>query len=366
MRRVIVGNEKTLEETLAKWQRLMGQKIEWCNAYGPSETTITASNYVPSGTDWAREEKRTVPIGRPSMNVEMYVLDPAQQPVPAGVIGELYIGGTGVGRGYHKQPALTAERFIPHPFSRSAGERLYRTGDMARFRADGNLEFLGRVDEQVKIRGFRIEVGEVEAVLAQNANVREGIVVAREDGRGGHRLVAYVVGNNGGVKTEELRSYLKQRLLEYMVPSSFVMMEALPRTPNGKIDRRNLPDAGDAREEANELYIEPRSGIERAIANIWQEVLKVDKVGINDNFFGLGGHSLLLVHAHSKVTEALRVKVTMVEMFKYPTISALAEHLSRKQDTAPAAPLQRNQAETRIEAMNRQRQLRQRANREAR
>ncbi len=366
LRRVIVGNEKTLEETLAKWQRLMGQKVEWCNAYGPSETTITASNYEPSGTDRAGEEKRTVPIGRPSMNVEMYVLDPAQQPVPIGVTGELYIGGTGVGRGYHKQPALTAERFIPHPYSRSGSERLYRTGDMARYRADGNLEFLGRVDEQVKIRGFRIEVGEVEAVLAQYASVRESIVLAREDGRGGHRLVAYVVGNNGGIKTEELRNYLKQRLLEYMVPSSFVMMEALPRTPNGKIDRRNLPDPGNAREAANELYIAPRPGIERVIATIWQEVLKVDKVGINDNFFGLGGHSLLLVHAQSKVTEALKVKVSMMEMFKYPTISALAEHLSRKQDSTPVAPLPRNQAETRIEAMNRQRQLRQRVNRDAR
>ncbi len=366
LRRVIVGNEKTLEETLAKWQRFMGQKVEWCNAYGPSETTITASNYESSGTEWAREEKRTVPIGRPSMNVKIYVLDPAQQPVPAGVTGELYIGGMGVGRGYHKQPALTAERFIPHPYSLSGGERLYRTGDMARYRVDGNLEFLGRVDEQVKIRGFRIEVGEVEAVLAQYASVQECIVLAREDGRGGHRLVAYVVGNNGGIKTEELCSYLKQRLLEYMVPSSFVMMEALPRTPNGKIDRRNLPDTGDAREAANELYIAPRSEIERAIADIWQEVLKVDKVGINDNFFGLGGHSLLLVHTQSKVTEALRVKVSMVEMFKYPTVSALAEHLSRKQDSTPAATVPRNQAETRIEAINRQRQLRQKVNRDAR
>ncbi len=366
LRRVIVGNEKTLEETLARWQRLIGQKVEWCNAYGPSETTITASNYEPSGADRAREEKLTVPVGRPSMNVEMYVLDTEQQPVPTGVIGELYIGGTGVGRGYHKQPALTAERFIPHPYSRSGGERLYRTGDMARYRADGNIEFLGRVDDQIKIRGFRIEVGEVEAVLAQYEGVRESIVVAREDGRGGHRLVAYVVGDNGGLKSEELRSYLKQRLLEYMVPSSFVMMEALPRTPNGKIDRRTLPDTDDAHVEANELYIAPRSALERAIANIWQEVLKVEKVGINDNFFGLGGHSMLLVHTQSKVTEALRMKVSMMEMFKYPTIGSLAEHLSRKHDSTPAAPLPRTQAETRIEAMNRQRQLRQRANRDTR
>lgn len=365
LRRVIVGNEKTLEETLAKWQRLMEQRVEWCNAYGPSETTITASNYVPPSGAWAREEKSTVPIGQPSMNVEMYVLDSAQQLVPTGVAGELYIGGAGVGRGYHKQPAQTAERFIPHPYSRHAGQRLYRTGDLARYRADGNVEFLGRFDEQVKIRGFRIEVGEVETVLAQHAGVRESVVLAREDGRGSHRLVAYVVASNGELQPEELRSYLKPRLLEYMVPSSFVMLEALPRTPNGKVDRRALPDAHAAGADANEPYIAPRSAMERTIANIWQEVLKVEKVGVNDNFFGLGGHSLLLVHVHSKVAEALQVKVTIIEMFKYPTVSALAEHLSKQHESAPAAPLLRNQAETRIEALNRQRQLRQRAARES-
>jgi amino acid adenylation domain-containing protein len=362
LRLVIVGNEKTLEGMLQKWRRLIGESVEWSNAYGPSETTITASNYEPSSNGWAREEKSTVPIGRPVMNVEVYVLDAAQQLVPVDVAGELYIGGAGVARGYHKQAAQTAERFIPHPYSRKGGERLYRTGDAARYRADGNVEFLGRVDEQVKIRGFRVEVGEVEAVLAQHASVRESVVLAREDGRGGHRLVAYVVGSNGELRTEELRSYLKQKLLEYMVPSSFVMMEALPLTPNGKVDRRALPEADHARTDADEVYVEPRSAMERTIANIWQEVLKLEKVGVNDNFFGLGGHSLLLVRAHSKVSEALRVKLSMMEMFKYPTISALAEHLSEQRDSTTAPPQTRNQAGTRIEALNRQRQLRQRAN----
>jgi acyl carrier protein len=292
----------------------------------------------------------------------MYVLDAAQQLVPVGVAGELYIGGAGVARGYHKQAAQTAERFIPHPYSRKGGARLYRTGDAARYLADGNVEFLGRVDEQVKIRGFRIEVGEVEAVLAQHASVRESVVLARDDGRGGHRLVAYVVSNNGELRTEELRGYLKQKLLEYMVPSSFVMMEALPLTPNGKVDRRALPDTDGARTDADEAYVAPRSAMERTIANIWQEVLKVEKVGVSDNFFGLGGHSLLLVRAHSKVTEALRVKLSMIEMFKYPTVNALAEHLSEQRGSMSAPPQTRNQAETRIEALNRQRQLRQRAN----
>ncbi|HEX7334404.1 MAG TPA: amino acid adenylation domain-containing protein [Pyrinomonadaceae bacterium] len=363
LRRVIVGNEKTLEETLAKWQRLMGGKVEWCNAYGPSETTITASNYEPASGSSAREEKSIVPIGSPVINVQMYVLDPAQQLVPTGITGELYIGGAGLARGYHNQPAQTAERFIPHPFSSQPGQRLYRTGDLARYRADGNIEFLGRIDEQVKIRGFRIEVGEVEAVLAQHAAVRESIVVARENDSGSTRLIAYVVSNNGELQPADLRNYMQQRLAEYMVPSSFVVLDALPRTPNGKIDRRALPDDDGARTDAPEVYIAPRSGMERTIASIWQELLKVEKVGVNDNFFGLGGHSLLLVNAHSKVTEALKVKVSMIDMFKYPTISALAEHLSIQGGEMAAAAPARNQAESRIEAMNRQRQLRQRARR---
>lgn len=358
LRRVIVGNEKTLEETLAKWQRLIGPNVEWRNAYGPSETTITASNYEPSNTGAAREEKSAVPIGRSVMNVQMYVLDSAQQLVPTGVAGELYIGGDGVARGYHKQPAQTAERFLPNPYSRKSGERFYRTGDAARFRADGNIEFLGRVDEQVKIRGFRIEPGEIEAVLAQHASIRESVVVARDDGRGGQCLIAYVASSNSDLRTDELREFLQQRLTEYMVPSGFVLLETLPRTPNGKVDRRALPDASST--DKNENYIAPRSATERTIANIWQEVLKVEKVGINDNFFGLGGHSLLLVHAQSKLSDALRVKVSMVEMFKYPTVSALAEHLSEQTSSRPASLPTRKQAVTRVESLNRQRQLRQR------
>jgi acyl carrier protein len=360
VRRVIVGNEKTLEETLAKWQRLIGPKVEWRNAYGPSETTITASNYDPASTGATREEKSAVPIGRPAMNVQMYVLDNALQIVPTGVTGELYIGGDGVARGYHKRPTQTADRFLPNPYGRKRGERFYRTGDAVRYRADGNVEFLGRVDEQVKIRGFRIELGEIEAVLAQHTSVRESVVVARDDGRGGQRLIAYVLSNNGDLRTDELREFLQQRLTEYMVPSSFVMLETLPRTPNGKVDRRALPDVDSKQTDANETYIAPRSAIERTIANIWQEVLKVEKVGINDNFFGLGGHSLLLVHAQSKVSDALKVKVSMLEMFKHPTISALAEHLSAQPDAIPVLPPTRTQADTRLEALNRQRQLRQR------
>jgi amino acid adenylation domain-containing protein len=361
LRRVIVGNEKTLEETLAKWQRTVGQQVEWCNAYGPSETTITVSNYEPATTSSAREEKSVVPIGRPSLNAELYVLDPTLQLVPTGVGGELYIGGAGLARGYHNQPAQTAERFIPHPYSQNAGERLYRTGDLTRYRADGNIEFLGRVDEQVKIRGFRIEVGEVEAVLAQHAGVRESVVVAREDDRGNTRLVAYVVGTNGNLQIAELRNYLRQRLSEYMVPSAIVRLEVFPLTPNGKLDRKALPAPDGAGYEAEGPYVAPRSELERLIADVWKEALGVERVGVRDNFFNLGGHSLLLIRVNNRLREALRIELPVVELFKYPTVSTLAEHLSRSHaQSRVAARAGRSESEGRAASLSRQRELRRR------
>jgi amino acid adenylation domain-containing protein len=359
LRRVIVGNEKTLEETLAKWQRTVRRQVEWCNAYGPSETTITASNYEPA-TSSAREGKSVVPIGRPSLNAELYVLDPAQQLVPVGVAGELYIGGVGLARGYHNQPVQTAERFIPHPYSQNAGERLYRTGDLARYRADGNIEFLGRVDEQVKIRGFRVEVGEVEAVLAQHAGVRECVVVAREDDRGSTRLIAYVVGNNGDLQTAELRDYLKQRLSEYMLPSAIVRLDAFPLTPNGKLDRKALPVPDGADSETDGPYVAPRSELEGLIADVWREALEVERVGVQDNFFNLGGHSLLLIRVNNLLREALRIELPVVELFKYPTVSALAEHLSRSHAQHHPARAKRTESEGRAASLSRQRELRRR------
>ncbi|HKS10135.1 MAG TPA: amino acid adenylation domain-containing protein [Pyrinomonadaceae bacterium] len=359
LRRVIVGNEKTLEETLAKWQRTVGQQVEWCNAYGPSETTITASNYEPA-TNSAREGNSVVPIGRPSLNAELYVLDPAQQLIPAGVAGELYIGGVGLARGYHSQPAQTAERFIPHSYSQNAGERLYRTGDLARYRADGNVEFLGRIDEQVKIRGFRVEVGEVEAVLAQHAGVRESVVVALEDDRGSTRLIAYVVANNGDLETAELRDYLKQRLSEYMVPSAIVQLESFPLTPNGKIDRKALPAPNAASREADGPYIAPRSELESLIAEVWREALSVERVSVRDNFFNLGGHSLLLIRVNNRLRETLRIELPVVELFKYPTVSALAEHLSRSHAQPRPTRTRRTEPENRAASLSRQRELRRR------
>ncbi|MCA1568064.1 MAG: amino acid adenylation domain-containing protein [Acidobacteria bacterium] len=362
LRRVVVGNEKTLPESLAKWQCGVGHLVTWSNAYGPSETTITASNYEPQRGE-GREGASAVPIGRPVMNATMYVLDQAQQLVPVGVAGELCIGGVGLARGYHGQPGQTAERFTPNRYDAAGGERMYRTGDLARYLPDGNIEFLGRVDEQVKVRGFRIELGEIETVLSQHEGVREAVIVARPDERGNNRLVAYVVESAGRTATAgELRHYLKETLPEYMIPSAFVTLDALPLTPNGKVDRKHLPDADGSRPELEEVYVAPRSELEREIANVWQEVLKVEKVGVHDNFFNLGGHSLLIVQVNSRLHEILRGDVSLIDMFKYPTVSALAEYLSRESPT-PAA---RATTQTRLEATERQRQMRQRQQQAAR
>jgi acyl carrier protein len=282
--------------------------------------------------------------------------------MPVGVAGELCIGGAGLARGYHGQPGQTAERFTPNRYDAAGGERMYRTGDLARYLPDGNIEFLGRVDEQVKVRGFRIELGEIETALSQHEGVREAVVVARADERGGNRLVAYVVESAGRTATAgELRRYLKDTLPEYMIPSAFVTLDALPLTPNGKVDRKRLPETDGARPELEEIYVAPRSELERGITDVWQEALKVEKVGVHDNFFNLGGHSLLIVQVNSRLHEMLRVDVSLIDMFKYPTVSALAEYLSRE-SPAPAA---QGTAQTRLEATERQRQMRQRQQQQA-
>jgi aryl carrier-like protein len=235
------------------------------------------------------------PIGRRIPDLRAYVLDRRGEPVPAGAAGELFVGGAGVARGYLHRPALTAERFVPDPFSTDSGARLYRTGDLARWRADGTLEYLGRNDQQVKIRGFRIEPGEVEARLAEHPGVRDAVVLAREDTPGDRRLVAWYVARGEPVAADLLRAHLAERLAEHMVPAAFVRLDALPLTPNGKLDRAALPaPEGDA--YARRGYEAPVGETEAALAEIWAEVLGVERVGRGDNFFELGGHSLLVVH----------------------------------------------------------------------
>jgi acyl carrier protein len=260
-------------------------------------------------------------IGRPLENLRAYVLDGGGGPVPPGVAGELYVGGAGVARGYLGQPGPTAERFVPDPFGKDAGRRLYRTGDRARWRPDGTLEYLGRTDQQVKVRGYRIEPGEIEAALRLHEDVADCAVVVREGAPGEKRLVAYVVGR---ADTDELRSHLRQSLPEYMVPATLVRLEALPVTRNGKLDRSSLPavaagEGGRGRK--------PETRLEGQIAAIWQVLLGVEEVGPDDNFFDLGGHSLLLARMQTRLAEDLRHRIPIVDLFQFSTVRSLAERL---------------------------------------
>jgi hypothetical protein len=269
----------------------------------------------------------------------------------------LLIGGAGVVRGYLKRPDLTAERFIPDPFSGNG--RLYRTGDLVKWRADGKLEFLGRLDHQVKIRGHRIELGEIEAELEQQLGVREVVVVAREDVPGDKRLVAYVVAGAGAkLDPATLRAAVGERLPEYMVPSHVVTLDQLPRTPNLKIDRKALP-APDHAALPTQEYVQPASELEGVISEIWQEVLRVPKVGVHDNFFDIGGHSLLTVRVHAKLRGAIEQPVSITDLFRFPTVRSLAEHLGGGGAAAAAVTEQAlSRAGARREAMQKRRQRR--------
>ncbi len=290
------------------------------NLYGPTETTIWSTLHRVSGTD------DPVPIGRPIANTEIYLLDPHLQPVPVGVPGELHIGGCGLAHGYLHLPDLTAQKFIRHPFSADPNARLYKTGDLARYRADGTLDYLGRLDHQVKLRGFRIELGEVENALARCPGVRESVVVLREDAPELKRLLAYVTSAVAGadLSETELRVHLRRRLPEYMIPSAFVVLDALPLAPNGKVDRRALP-ARDESGRADRPTASPRSDTEKALAAIWADVLQQDRVDIHDNFFDLGGHSLLAARLIARAREQFAVELPLRSLFIAPTVAGLAE-----------------------------------------
>ncbi|MDB9396157.1 non-ribosomal peptide synthetase [Microcystis aeruginosa] len=296
------------------------------NNYGPTENTVvTTSGVVISGE---KNNSLSPAIGRPIFNTQIYILDSNLQPVPVGIPGEIHISGAGLARGYLNRPELTQEKFIPNPFSNSPDSRLYKTGDLARYLPDGNLEYLGRIDNQVKIRGFRIELGEIETVLSQHSAVKTAIVIAREDETNQKRLVTYIVAKKeqNSLNITQLRQFLKAKLPEYMIPSAFVILESLPLTPNGKIDRRALP----APEfQSQEQYIAPRNPIEEILSSIWVKVLKVAKVGIYDNFFELGGHSLLATQLISRIREAFQVEMPLRELFVAPTIAELAQEIKR-------------------------------------
>lgn len=314
LRRVICSGEALPHELQERFFARLPE-AELHNLYGPTEAAVDVTYWACRRGD----ERLTVPIGRPVANTQIYVLDGQMRPVPVGVSGELYIGGVQVGRGYVRRDDLTAERFVPDPFSRTPGARLYKTGDLARHLSDGAIEYLGRTDFQVKIRGQRIELGEIEACLRKQSNVRDCVVVAREGTPGYQRLVAYVVARQAAPSTAEMKEHLSQQLPQYMVPSAFVFLKALPLTSSGKVDRKALP-APEHSDIQKATYVAPRTPIEEVLAELWQTVLGIEQVGIHDNFFDLGGHSLLVTQVAYRISADIGVDIPLADMFTSPTI----------------------------------------------
>jgi amino acid adenylation domain-containing protein len=348
LRLVIVGGEKASLEAYATWHKLVGRvrnasgnKLRWVNTYGPAEASVVATAYEPpQGAE--DDAPRSLPIGRPVANARVYLLDPDLNPVPVGVPGELHIAGAGVAQGYLNLPEVTQQRFIADPFwgdsSARSSARMYKTGDLAKYLPNGELEFVGRRDNQVKIRGFRIEPGEIETVLAKHAGVQEAAVVVREDSPGNKRLVGYVVPSEEGAGEGELRRHVKAHLPEYMVPSEFVFLEAMPLTPNGKINRRALPamkSNSSANEQVNESSANGRSTsdswpndpVQAELLKIWEELLGRKPIGLHDNFFDLGGHSLLAARLMHRVKQTMGKTLPLAALLQAPTVEQLAEVL---------------------------------------
>ena len=314
--RLWVSSGEALSRDLARRFRESAPDAVLLNLYGSSEAAADSTFHEVLDADGPV----SVPIGRPIDNTEIYILDGQQQPVPTGVAGEVYIGGHGLARGYLNRPELTAERFVANPFSDEAGARMYRTGDRARYRNDGTIEHLGRLDSQVKIRGFRIELSEIEAALAAHPGVGRAIAVAREDDRGDRRLVGYVVPTNGAQPTDIL-DFVRRWLPGYMVPSTLVLLKALPLTTSGKVDRRALPAPGAARRDVAER---PRTATEATLVAMWRALLGRPEVGVHDDFFDLGGHSLLAAQLVAQIEVAFRTTLPVRRLFEAPTVARLA------------------------------------------
>ncbi len=329
----VIGGDTVRPEALILWQRTPMKAIRLLNGYGPTEATITTTAFeIPFPFGEGATGQR-VPIGRPLANRRVYILDPRGNPVPVGVSGHLHIAGAGLARGYLNQPDLTAEKFVPDPFSAEPGARMYNTGDLARYRPDGNIEFLGRADDQVKIRGFRIELGEIEATLAQHPGVRQAAVLAREDIPGEKRLVGYAVAD---CPAEDLRRFLKDRLPEHMVPAVIVLLDTLPLAPGGKVDRRALPQPDRHCPGREKSFVAPRDDLELQLAKIWEEVLDVRPIGVRDNFFELGGHSLLAVRLFALIENRLGKRLPLAAVFQGATVGDLADVL--RQQAKPESP----------------------------
>lgn len=329
---LLVGGEALSVPHIRRAQKALGSKTQFINGYGPTECTTFACCYqLPPDIP---ESCRSISIGRPISNTTAYILDANRQPVPVGVPGELYLGGVGVARGYLNRPELNAERFLPDTFSDRPGARMYKTGDLVRWKPDSTIEFFGRLDHQVKLRGFRIELGEIETMVARHSQVRQAVVLVREDRPGDKRLVAYIVPHaaQAAPTVSELRQDLMSRLPEYMVPATFVVLAAMPMTVNGKIDKRALPAPEMTRETGDGNYSEPRTAIERMLAAAWGQVLGIDRVGIHDNFFELGGHSLLAIRLIELVNRQSTTKIKVADVFLNRTVAELARRMTDLED----------------------------------
>jgi amino acid adenylation domain-containing protein len=325
LRQLLVGGDVLSPAHIRKaLDRLPGCRL--INGYGPTEGTTFSCCHTITRAD---AQGASIPIGKPISNTKVYLLDATHQPVPLGEAGELCVGGDGLARGYLNQPELTAEKFVPDPFSDEPGSFIYRTGDLARYRNDGTIEFLGRVDDQVKISGFRIELGEIETVLMEHSSVQSAVVVARQDTAGEKKLVAYVVLRRPDDDRGELRAFLQKKLPAYMVPCEFVALNSLPLSPNGKVDRGALPAPETMQRKVGEAAVSPQTDLEQKIAGIWRRVLCLEEVSINDNFFDLGGDSLQLLDAHAELQKMVSSNLTVTDLFEYTTISALAMYLAK-------------------------------------
>ena len=348
LRLVIIGGERARPQQLEIWQKYVSPKIRLVNTYGPTEATIVTTMCNLAGLQAIDTSGRVLPIGCAIDNTEIYVLSSSLQPVPNGEIGELLIGGVGLARGYLNRSELTNEKFIANPFSKNSGDRLYRTGDLVRYRKDGNLEFLDRIDRQEKIRGFRIELGEIEATLERHPDVDHTVVMVREDVPGNKVLVAYVVPRHkynahqfdeGAIVSSPeisvssfallLRNYLKENIPEYMIPSNFVLLETIPLLPNGKVDRRILPPASQIIPEMVTKAIKPRTFVEEILVNIWWKLFNLEQVSIHDNFFDLGGHSLLLTQLFTQLKRTFYTELPLSILFQVPTIAGLAAAIEK-------------------------------------
>jgi hypothetical protein len=344
----LVGGEKPLPDRIRLWKEIVGARVTLLNTYGPTEGTILSTRCV-IGLDPVVDR---VPIGRPIPNVQAYVLDSYFNPVPVGVTGELFVGGANLGRGYLGRPELTADSFVPHPFQ--AGRRLFRTRDAVRRLRNGMLEFVGRRDRQVKVRGFRVEPGEVEAALSGHPCIHEAAVATLARTPTDKRLTAYIAPGPGvaAPTVPELRQYLKDKLPEFMIPSAFMIIDQLPRTGTGKIDYLTLPELDLQRAGLGRAYASPRNHIEESLTRTWQELLSQERIGIHDDFFDLGGYSLLGVQMLDVVKQSFGVELPLFTVFQMPTVALLSAAVSRAlSDRRAAAILSADDILTRVDEL---------------